>query len=264
MWTRQLLKENAKVAFRRNYWICVAAGAISLFLTGGIGWNTSRSTTVQNTDTMLGGHMTVQDLFAQIPFAVFVMMGFAVAIGCALAVCLSILVCNVAQVGSNRYFIENREHKTSVGQVFYGFQGGRYMNTVLVMFLKELYIFFWSLLLIIPGFVKRYSYWMVSYILAENSDLDRKRVFELSSSMMYGHRWEAFVLELSFLGWDILGALTGGILNVFYVNPYKLATYAEFYSAVKAEALQKGIATTEDFPGVIPEEKIPEEEIPFV
>ena len=35
MWTRQLLKENAKVAFKRNYWLCVAVSAIAMFLMGG-------------------------------------------------------------------------------------------------------------------------------------------------------------------------------------------------------------------------------------
>ena len=105
-----------------------------------------------------------------------------------------------------------------------------------------------------------YAYMMVPYIIAENSSLDKSRVFKISRKMMKGHKWEAFVLGLSFLGWNILGALTGGILNLFYVNPYMHATYAEFYSAVKAEALQKGIATAEELPGVV----VPEVEIPFV
>ena len=105
-----------------------------------------------------------------------------------------------------------------------------------------------------------YAYMMVPYIIAENSSLDKNRVFKISRKMMRGHKWEAFVLGLSFIGWMILGALTGGIVNFLYVNPYMHATYAEFYSAVKAEALQKGIATAEELPGVV----VPEVEIPFV
>lgn len=260
MWTRQLLKENAKVAFRRNYWLCVAVSAIALFLMGGgIGINTG-TTNAQETEAIISGQLSLEQLIAQIPPAIFFALGLAVMVGFVLGLCILILVSNVAQVGCNRYFIENREHKTKVGQVFYGFQGGRYTSTVWIMFLKGLYIFLWSLLFLIPGIIKTYSYMMVPYIIAENSSLDKSRVFELSRKMMKGHKWEAFVLGLSFLGWNILGAMTGGILNIFYVNPYQHATYAEFYSALKAEAIQKGIATTEDFPGVV----IPEVEIPFV
>jgi len=259
MWTRQLLKENAKVAFKRNYWLCVAVSAIAMFLMGG-GIGISTNTSMEETEAIISGQMTLQDLIAQIPPGIFVVLGLAVMVGLVLGLCIVILVSNVAQVGCNRYFIENREHKTHVGQVFYGFQGGRYTSTVWIMFLKGLYIFLWSMLFWIPGIIKTYSYMMVPYIIAENSSLDKSRVFELSRKMMRGHKWEAFVLGLSFLGWNILGAMTGGLVSILYVNPYQHATYAEFYSAVKAEAIQKGIATTADFPGVV----IPEVEIPIV
>ncbi len=261
MWTRQLLKENAKVAFRRNYWLCVAVSAITMFLMGGgIGVNVGNSDITQETESIIKGDLSLQQLIAQIPPAIFFALGLAVLFGLVLGVCILILVSNVAQVGCNRYFIENREHKTSIGQVFYGFQGGRYTSIVWIMFLKGLYTFLWSLLLVVPGIIKTYSYLMVPYIVAENSNLDKSRVFKISRKMMRGHKWEAFVLGLSFLGWNILGALTGGIVNLLYVNPYIHATYAEFYSALKAEALQKGIVTSDELPGVM----IPEVEIPFV
>lgn len=261
MWTRQLLKENAKIAFKRNYWLCVAVSAITMFLMGGgIGVNAGNTNVTEETEAIMKGEMTLQQLIAQIPPGIFAMIGLAVLVGIVIGFCILILVSNVAQVGCNRYFIENREHKTNVGQVFYGFQSGRYTGIVWIMFLKGLYIFLWSLLFWIPGIIKAYSYLMVPYILAENSDLDKSRVFQISRKMMRGHKWEAFVLGLSFLGWNLVGALTGGIVNLFYVNPYIHATYAEFYSALKAEALQKGNVTAAELPGVV----APEVEIPFV
>ena len=261
MWTRQLLKENAKVAFKRNYWLCVAVSAIAMFLMGGgIGVNVGNTSTTEETEALISGELRLKELIAQIPPGIYVVLGLAVLVGLVLGVCMLILVSNVAQVGCNRYFIENREHKTGIGQVFYGFQGGRYTSTVWIMFLKGLYIFLWSLLFWIPGIIKTYSYMMVPYIIAENSSLDKSRVFTISRKMMRGHKWEAFVLGLSFLGWSLLGALTGGILNLLYVNPYMHATYAEFYSALKAEALQNGIVTAEELPGVV----VPEVEIPVV
>ena len=260
MWTRQLLKENAKIAFKRNYWLCVAASVIAMFLMGGGLSIGGGSTTTQEMEEVLRGGTSLQELIAQIPPGIIFVIALAFLVGLALGICLLILVSNVAQVGCNRYFIENREHKTKIGQVFCGFQGGRYTGIVWIMFLKGLYIFLWSLLFWIPGIIQTYAYMMVPYIIAENSDLDRRRVFAISSKMMRGHKWEAFELGLSFLGWMLLGAFTGGILNILYVNPYMHATYAEFYSAVKAEALQKGIVTAEELPGVM----IPEVEIPIV
>ena len=259
MWTRQLLKQNAKVAFKRNYWLCVAVSAIAMFLMGG-GLGVSSSANPKEVEDIMKNQTSLQELIAQIPPGVLLALFLGLIIGLIVGIFMLIFVSNVAQVGCNRYFIENREHKTNVGQVFYGFQGGRYSRTVSIMFRKGLYIFLWSFLLWIPGIIKTYSYMMVPYIIAENSDLDSKRVFKISRKMMRGHKWEAFVLGLSFLGWNLLGAFTGGILNIFYVNPYMYATYAEFYSAVKAEALQKGIATREELPGVM----TPEVEIPFV
>ena len=95
---------------------------------------------------------------------------------------------------------------------------------------------------------------MVRYILAVNPELDRRRVFRLSSQMMHGHKWEAFVLALSFYGWVLLGIFSGNLVTIFYVNPYIHATMAEFYSALKAEASMKGIVQAGELPGVdIPE-----------
>jgi len=91
----------------------------------------------------------------------------------------------------------------------------------------------WSLLFIIPGIVKSYSYRMVPYILAENDEISGKEAIELSMQMMNGHKWNTFVLDLSFLGWQILSAFTLGILSVFYVAPYIHATDAELYKTLR-------------------------------
>ena len=128
------------------------------------------------------------------------------------------------------------------------------------MFLQTIYIFGWSLLFLIPGIVKMYSYMLVPYILAENTYMDRKRIFELSREMMRGHKWEAFVLNLSFLGWNLLGAFTYGIVNILYTNPYIYATRAEFYCALKAEAKMKGILREGELPNSLIENERTEED----
>lgn len=95
-------------------------------------------------------------------------------------------------------------------------------------FLTGLYIFLWSLLFVIPGIVKTYSYAMTNYILAEHPDLTATEAIEQSKTMMYGNRWRLFCLQFSFIGWDFLAALTFGIGNL-WLTPYKQAATAAFY-----------------------------------
>lgn len=256
MWTRALLKQNAKTAFKRNYWMCVAVSSVSLILMGGFSFGSSNTVTLteENQDFDYSAE-AFREFLNQVPPYFWTIFLAAIVVGLVVGIGISILFTNIVQVGCNRYFLENREHKTGMGQLFYSFQGGRYGATVWVMFLRFLYVLGWSLLFIIPGIVKSYSYMMVPYIMAENPTLDHKRVFQLSKEMMDGHKMEAFVLGWSFFGWIFLSLFTSGILSILYVNPYMQATYAEFYSAVKAEARMKGIVQAGELPTMlVPEE----------
>ena len=101
------------------------------------------------------------------------------------------------------------------------------------MVLRDIFTFLWCLLFFIPGVIKHYSYRMVPYILADDPEIGAMDAITLSRRMMDGHKWNTFVLDLSFLGWDLLSALTMGLLGVFYVNPYKYSTGAELYQVLK-------------------------------
>lgn len=74
-----------------------------------------------------------------------------------------------------------------------------------------------------------YEYRMIPYILAENPKTNRKEAFKLSKQMMKGNKWKTFLLDVSFVGWNILSVFTLGLLNILYVNPYKATTNAELY-----------------------------------
>ncbi len=253
MWTRALLKENGKQAFRRNYWKCVLASVlIGLFAGGGgsANFNFSEGFEAGYSDGSSSDMLLSEALRTMIVFLPIILIG--IIIGLAIGIAISAFLGNIIEIGGNRYYLENRERETSVSKVFDGFSSGFYMNSVKTMFFRNLYIFGWTLLFIVPGIIKSYEYSMISYLLAENPAMSKDRAFELSRQMMDGHKMEAFVLGLSFIGWNFLNLFTCGILGVFYVNPYIHATYAEFYSALKAEALQKGITSTVELPGVVP------------
>lgn len=64
------------------------------------------------------------------------------------------------------------------------------MNSVKILFFRDLYTILWSLLFIIPGIVKGYEYRMIPYILAEHPDMEMKQAFALSREMMDGQQVE--------------------------------------------------------------------------
>ena len=269
MWTRKLLKDNAKVAFRRNYWLCVIVSLLAMLLgTTGSG-GSSVEFNNDETDTIIDtgyysdsyneeyyGDLDVydeedadmmNDILTFIASPIFIITALVIFI---LGLAFAVLISNVVNVGHKRFYLENREYKSQVTRLFYAFGEGRYGSTVWTMFCRDLYIFAWTLLLIVPGIIKAYAYMMVPYILAENPDIGNDRAHEISKEMMDGHKWDAFVLGLSFFGWDLLAAITGGIVGIFWVTPYTDATFTEFYVALKAEAFQKGITNEIELPGV--------------
>lgn len=261
MWTRKLLKENGRVAFRRNYFTCVIVCLLAGFLGAGasanltFNFNMGNGVGFEETENLYGS-LSIEEILNRIPPIFWTIFLMVLLVSVVVVICLTLLVSNVVIIGKNRYFLENRESKSDVMQLFYAFREGRYSTSVWLMFLREVYIFGWSLLLWIPGIIKRYSYMLVPYILAENPTMDRKRVFALSEDMMRGHRWEAFVLSFSFIGWHLLSVFTAGLLSTFYVNPYIEATFAEFYSALKAKAYATGKVQEGELPGVTPKVNI--------
>ena len=70
---------------------------------------------------------------------------------------------------------------------------------------------------------------MIPYILAENPRIKRKEAFYISKNMMKGNKWKTFILDMSFLGWNLLSVFTMGLLGILYVNPYYAATITELY-----------------------------------
>ena len=233
MFNRKALKANAKVSFKGNYWRSVAAGLVSLIAAGGA-FVGSCNLTANNVDS------TNVELTNQVanftPHELFVVFGSVAAvfgIFCILSSIIKIFLLNPLGVGANKFFVKNSANKEEkLGTVGDGFKVN-YLRNVGTLFLTELYTVLWTLLLIVPGIVKGYSYRMVPYILADRPELNHKEAITLSRQMMNGNKWKTFVLDLSFLGWAILDALTLGIVGIFYANPYMEHTYAELYLSLK-------------------------------
>ena len=102
------------------------------------------------------------------------------------------------------------------------------------MFLMYLFISLWSLLFIIPGLIKTFSYALTPYILKDYPELSANQAINLSRKMMKGHKLDYFCLCLTFIGWIILTVFTLGI-GLIWLMPYMSSTSAAFYLDVKAE-----------------------------
>ncbi len=236
MWTRAELKSRAKEGLRRYYWY----GLLVVFVAGILGAGSSEgymptgvTSTVNTAETnsiIAGNDMEFLLILLCVMFVIF-----------AVVILFSIFVSNVVAVGKCRYFSMSTLEQRNAGfeELFGGFKKGRYMNIVKVQFLRGLYEFLWSLLLIIPGIIKHYEYYMVPYLVAEYPSMDSKEIFRLSKQMMDGNKFATWVLELSFIGWYLLGLLCCCI-GGFFVNPYYEATLAELYLKLREDRL--GIA----------------------
>ena len=115
-----------------------------------------------------------------------------------------------------------------LADLFKGFTEGGFVRLLLLGLLEGVFIFLWTLLFIIPGIVKSYSYSQAIYLAHDHPDWDWKQCIDESRRIMNGYKWKLFVLDLSFIGWYIVGMLACGI-GVLWVDPYRQAARTEFY-----------------------------------
>ena len=168
-----------------------------------------------------------------------------------LAVLYTIFVGNVIGTGMRGWFLRySRGENAPFGELFASFR--IYLPVVAANFLRSLYTFLWSLLFVIPGIVKSYAYSMTDYIIYENPNLSANQAITLSRELTQGAKWDLFVLDLSFIGWNLLSALTFGLLGILYVNPYYSTAHAMVYDSLKMTAIQSGRLTWADFGQMAP------------
>ena len=231
MWNRAELKMRGNMAFKKNY-VSAVVVALLMGIFGTASGESSARRVSENSDIYSGNFFNagmITGLLTGIATVVILIVLVA-----------KVFVGNLLKMGGYRFFILNQTAQPGIGTLLDGFRSGHYVNIVLAMFLRDLFTALWSLLLVVPGIVKHYEYLMVPYIIAENPAMDYKEAFQISKQMMDGEKMEAFIMDLSFLGWYLLSAVTCGLLAIFYVNPYVQASFAEMYTFNKQKAYQQG------------------------
>lgn len=259
MWDRKELKAKGKAAYNANKIACIVA-ALILMIAGGIGSGStaSPSVTVKNQlnnneqvvesynnsvsgDDAVSVEVNGQDLDGiknNAPVAILsTAIMFLILIGVTVGLMVLALVLNPLHVGARKFFIQNASNpETKVDGMNVGFGFGKnYRDIVFSMLGTQMINLLWTLLLIAPGIYKAYCWRLVPFIIADNPELSGKEARAKSNAMMNGSKWASFVLDLSFIGWKLVGALTFGILNIVFTNPYEAATDTELYLELKSQ-----------------------------
>ena len=105
-------------------------------------------------------------------------------------------------------------------------------KVILLQIVISIFVFLWSLLFIIPGIIAGYRYRFALYNLCENPEIGVMEALNMSKAQTLGFKWQLFVLDLSFIGWNILVGLTLGILDI-WVAPYIAQSNIAFFQEIK-------------------------------
>ena len=235
MWTREELKSRAKSVLKTNYWYGFAAVVIFLAISFMLNFIIGRHPRSGISYPFYDAWWYYLNPFASI-------LAFFSGI---ISLLVAIFLTMPLAVGLRKYFIRASQYRVDLKHLFYSFDGDRYLPIVGTMFMQGLFIFLWTLLLIVPGIVKALSYSMVPFILTDNPHIGYDRALKLSRAMTQGEKGNIFVLGLSFLGWLLLAVIPWG-LGIPFLLPYIDATFAELYAKLRINALNKGLCSYEE------------------
>ena len=228
-------RESAWSILRGRYWWAVLAGLIASVL-GGVGFggsfNFDFNFKIDSSDfahfvqRATAGQLDVSQVYSLLhPFAGIVAAfgGLVFAYGIAI-----MIIGSAVELGYDKFNLTLYESKADpkIETLFSRFS--YFGNALLLRLLMLVKIFAWTLLFVVPGIIASFRYSMAPYIMAENPDLSATEAIEQSKRLMAGNKWRLFCLELSFIGWWLLVALTFGAGAVF-LRPYSKAAITAFY-----------------------------------
>ncbi len=273
MWDRKEVKLFGKARFKANYWKSVlCAFLISLAAGGGasagFGSLSSSGTDVEyetDGDIVYGAEQSFSTMpeedkavAAAILFGVIAVVCIILAVG----FIIKLFLLNPLQVGCCGFFRENAGGTNAdMNVITSGFNN--YGHTIATMLLRDVFLLLWTLLFIIPGLIKVYSYRMVPFILRDNPQLSATEVITASRKMMDGHKWNIFIFDLSYIGWYLLGLITLGLVDLFWTNPYRENANAAIYLKLIGEDCADPVAEPDMpvYPVSSEPEVEPEEEV---
>jgi len=218
MWSRQEIKENAKEKLKTSYW---TPFFISLALAIAVGGLSSSRYTADKGDLVGSGLFFIPIVLGAMTMTI-------------IGIALMIFVFGPLETGCRKSYLEYLKGNENLSEIISAFKSPHYKNIVKAMLLTRVMIFLWTLLLIVPGIIKAYQYRFVPYILAENPEINAYEAMAISTDLTNGHKADMFVMDLSFIGWYILGGLALGV-GVLFVNPYRDTSFTMLYNKLQMQ-----------------------------
>ena len=244
-WTRKELKSAAKLDMRKNYWKTVFLSLVMLILSE---ITTYRVILEANEELPKTIRSVFQEITSRVVDVKLVIVLITLSVSIVLLntimrIGISVFLKNPIEVGAARFLLKtadagSEEEKGMVADMLYAFDHG-YINVIKVLFFRELSILLRLLLLIVPGIVRMYQLRMLPYLLSKDSTMTTKEAMEVSREMMKGQKWKAFLLDMSFIPWHLLGILTLGVAEVLYVLPLMKLTGANLYNTLQEVYIEK-------------------------
>jgi len=241
--TRKELKTEVKQLFKGRWrsaiLMCIIMSLVSIFsIASNYSNRLNHSSSFDATglaSATKSMHVSLQELLIMLGF-ILVFLLIEILIG---------LVLKIIKIGTSYSMLdwvrnpEREIHPVSDSTI--GFTKPYAWSIIGITIYRAVLIFLWSLLLVVPGIIKTYAYSQVFYIYkdmlaATPAGQPRPRFRDAmtrSRQLMVGHKWQLFVLQLSFLGWAILSALTAGI-GQLWLTPYTYGVFANYYDNLQA------------------------------
>lgn len=207
-------RAEARRALSGNWGKAVAVGLVATLLTGGVAVVNTGANSTNEGYLSLSGHESWIGL-----------MTLASAI-----TLVALVIGGAVTMGWSKFNLKLvRNEPAKFGDLFSCFD--RIGKGFCMSFLMGLFVFLWSLLLVIPGIVATYRYDLTPYILAEHPEMGALEAIRESGRLMRGNKWRLFCLQLSFFGWALLSAFTMGI-GTLWLTPYIQTATAAFYEDI--------------------------------
>ncbi len=260
MWVRSELKAKAKVFLGKFYWksflVTLIVGLGVSGLTGSFNSGYDKTTfneSIYESEVQLD---TTNETFAidmplsepedvrllqdfmqgYLPMGINKLLklaGVFAVVGVLFSIAIGVFVLAPLGVGGKKFFLEGATRdEVNFGHLGFAYKQEHYLNVVWVLFYTAVLNILFTLMLIIPGIIKAYAYSMVPYLLAEDPTLNAPKAIEISEAMTEGHKWDIFVLDLSFVLWHALRFVSFG-LSEHFLAPYIEATKTQLYLVLK-------------------------------
>ncbi len=241
--SRPLLKNNAKIIIRTARPSVIAASLIFLLVSLLMGALSTKLTGI-TADNLI----TYQNYVSSGDFerALTYLTSLIPPRSARVFILLLSIVSMIWQAGYTIFILNTvKKSGATYGNLLDGFS--MTFKLILLSFLRALFITLWSLLFYFPGIIAAYRYRMSLYLLLDHPEMGVMECLRTSKQMMKGHKWECFVLDLSFIGWRLLSELPLiGYFVSLWVTPYINTTYVLYYMALSGKPVTVGPAPSQN------------------